>query len=760
MIRRGILLVALFLISIDMDDAWGQPQREFPVVPGAHRLSNAPNPDIAGAGLVLISELKCAACHRLPEAVGESIHWSAPGLRPLRDTVGLYPSRWFRQFVENPHSLKPDTLMPRFSTVSPDVMESIAHFVATLAVRELPTDRSRPDPALRKRGEEVYHSVGCVACHVPVAEPKPVLGEDDPFAESVVVDYPPPEIPSISIWGYGPRHYEAPVRAGSRAPHMDLADDELFALAAYLHPIRTIPDDGWEADPERAIDGVEAFVSTGCIQCHSEVRAELSELSNLEELTAPALDASSDEGCLSEYPRSPAVDYRLTSQQGDAIRAALQLPAPRRGAKWTALGTLAAYNCLACHERDGYGGVEAGRAVHFTTTVDADLGDEGRIPPPLTGVGAKLTREALARVLSAESSARPYMAAKMPAFALDAERLADLFIEADKDALGPSVDVSGLALHHRNHYGRELVGQDGFGCISCHDFNGRKSLGIPAVDLTLSPERLRPEWFAKYLLDPGALRPGTRMPSYFEDGKSTYPKLFGGNPQQQIEAMWIYLREADRTRLPAGLEDDERYVIVPTDRPVVHRTFMKDVGARAIAVGFPEGVHAAFDAGACRFVLAWRGGFLDANATWNDRFAPYIEPLSNEQFRFPDGYFDGDRSFTFRGFELDASGVPTFAYRHGNTVVQERLSPLSDGTGFRRAFRIENATKPMQFRAATGENIAQNAGMYEIDGEWTTKVEGKAVEALIERVSDREAALIFVFEPVDGEIAFVQEVVW
>ena len=45
------------------------------------------------------------------------------------------------------------------------------------------------------------------------------------------------------------------------------------------------------------------------------------------------------------------------------------------------------------------------------------------------------------------------------------------------------------------------------------------------------------------------------------------------------------------------------------------RTFMKGVGTHAIAVEYPEGIHAAFDALKVRFALAWRGRFLDAEST-------------------------------------------------------------------------------------------------------------------------------------------------
>ena len=51
--------------------------------------------------------------------------------------------------------------------------------------------------------------------------------------------------------------------------------------------------------------------------------------------------------------------------------------------------TLTRLNCIACHQRDELGGVASNRSEYFTGREES-LGEQGRIPPPLTGVGAKL----------------------------------------------------------------------------------------------------------------------------------------------------------------------------------------------------------------------------------------------------------------------------------------------------------------------------------------------------------------------------------
>ena len=56
---------------------------------------------------------------------------------------------------------------------------------------------------------------------------------------------------------------------------------------------------------------------------------------------------------------------------------------------------------------------------------------------------------------------------------------------------------------------------------------------------------------------------------------------------------------------------------------------MKGAGTHAIAVGYPSGIHAAFDSEQIRWALMWSGKFLDAESTWDDRFTPPTSPLGD-----------------------------------------------------------------------------------------------------------------------------------
>ncbi|MFN3484700.1 MAG: hypothetical protein ACK44W_04365, partial [Planctomycetota bacterium] len=58
---------------------------------------------------------------------------------------------------------------------------------------------------------------------------------------------------------------------------------------------------------------------------------------------------------------------------------------------------------------------------------------------------------------------------------------------------------------------------------------------------------------------------------------------------------------------------------MPQDEAIIYRNFIQGAGPRAIAVGYPEHAHLAFDANHMRLALLWRGDFIDASKHWVDR---------------------------------------------------------------------------------------------------------------------------------------------
>jgi hypothetical protein len=268
------------------------------------------------------------------------------------------------------------------------------------------------------------------------------------------------------------------------------------------------------------------------------------------------------------------------------------------------------------------------------------------------------------------------MDTRMPNFGqAQTEMLVDLLPETDKRETPVTMDISGLQKHHRAEIGRGLMGAKGLACIACHGLKDRKSLGPPVIRLTHTVDRLQPEYFKELLLNPQATQVGTMMPPMFMGRKKA---------DQEIESIWTYLKEIEGQPLPEGLLSTEDFELKPekVGRPIIFRSFIEGAGSHAIAVGFAEGIHAAFDSVECRWVFIWKGRFLDAMSNWQSREMVPIKPLGSDLKNLPKA--SGTREFS--GYRLSKEGVPTMLYLLNGQSVEDTLWPV-DGH-FERVTKI------------------------------------------------------------------------
>jgi len=148
--------------------------------------------------------------------------------------------------------------------------------------------------------------------------------------------------------------------------------------------------------------------------------------------------------------------------------------------------------------------------------------------------------------------------------------------------------------------------------------------------------------------------------------------------------------------------------LIPDGEPIVFRTFMESAGSHAIAVGFPEGAHAAFDAEQVRWALLWRGKFLDAESTWDDRFTPLAKPLGLQVVTLPSGPAVAalanlqqpwpSGGLQFRGYRRSGAGTPTFLYQLGQAHIEDTLIPAAGG--FRRSMKFSGGQGQLWVRLA------------------------------------------------------------
>jgi mono/diheme cytochrome c family protein len=539
-------------------------------------------------------------------------------------------------------------------------------------------------------------------------------------------------------------------------------------------------------DEQKATRGQSYYVSLQCARCHGTLPTKWP---TLDTPSVPAakplalLNGRQPAGCLGTKPRPGVPHFEITDRQRVVILAQLgaqSILAEPLTPEQEIIRTMTVLNCYACHNRDRRGGPEGLRREYFANVGEVDLGDEGKMPPPLNGVGAKLRAEWIKTVLVDGGAVRPYMATRMPQFGgANVGRLPDLFEKADtrSGALPqPDVFAPGVA-EEANKFGRKLIGVGGLTCIACHMFDGNKSLGVPALDLATAGQRLKFDWFRRYLLDPQSLRPGTRMPPFWPNGVAVNKELLDGDSEKQIFAIWAYLARKNFTDLPPGLIQG-KMELLPGKEAIIYRNFIAGGGARAIGVGYPEKANLAFDAQDMRLALIWQGSFIDAarhrtgrgqgfekplgTSVVNGPPAPAFAVLASESTEWPKEVGKA-AGWQFHGYLLDAERRPSFRYSwHGLNIEDYPIAIAGVGGAdarLRRAITI-HAEKPVErlfFLAAVGRKIKEDNGVFAVDETQKLKFTG-AIPVIRENGGRTELLVPLTFT--GEEAKFVEEISW
>ena len=629
-----------------------------PLVTGFERF-HAATPTAEG-GRLLYNELGCVNCHG-----GET---GLPALRgpALATVTQRVRSEWLRKFLADPASIHPGTVMPQVLAKADDkTLVVIEHYLASLKPKTASKGPAKILHVNGARGGELFNTLGCVACHAPGKDfvPPEGLPKASEFTHRSVsfgdlkAKY---SLDSLGTFILDPLK----VRTDGRMPKIVMDRQDAIDIAGYLLEFQGSdgrldnPIDGVIADKALAIAGRKAVISARCAACHDLPK---------DAAAAPVALKKTEGGCLdADHAKGPR--YALSEAQCAALKLFLAKKDETASPKLAADLTLQALNCVACHERDGQGGPDTARKPYFQG--DHNLGDTGRYPPPLTGVGGKLRPEWLSKVLLGENRVRPYLKTKMPQYGAATAELGKLLGVADARVALKFEGGDDTA-------GRKLMGtQGGAGCITCHRWGDRPSLGIQGPDLSNIAARLQEGWLRECLINPAAYRAGTLMPSFWPAGKSFNPAILGGDTDKQIASIFKFVESANGE--PEGFPQNRNgeFEIIPKDRPVVQRAFTDGVGVRAILVGFPTGVHLAYDGDKGGPALAWKGRFFDAYLTWYSRFPIFEKPLGSQVVAWP------KPAGRFLGYRLDAKGNPTFLNEQGGVKVEETYEGIENG--FRR----------------------------------------------------------------------------
>lgn len=489
--------------------------------------------------------LGCLACHRA-EALGSASLLSGGDLSRVADKR---PAEFFARWLEAPAALNVRHRMPIFP-LSDQQRLDLAAYLATLgesdpqqegahaprAVDQLvkggphhensPAERSDSSGELTDdlaaHGARVVAQQRCGACHLLPAASHLTDAAGPPRPTEVPLD------PLAANWETS--CLAQPDRATAR-PGYQLAPHDRRAIARYLTQLAAAEQTVVDApDGDDTLDAAR---------------------------TADSVDVEGHE----RAARAAAADRNAT-------------PAHHMGRL-----VLAERNCLGCHDRD----LSPGLAERLETMVGDDAEAAARLPrlkpPTLTGIGDKLHEPALrAAIRTSHEPRRPWLDVRMPRYDLSDEELdclVDYFVESDRiperppeypapvaPAASDSVAAEagrpshrdelaaasrgaspGLSAHALELAGRRLVTADGFGCTSCHQV-GRVvpqnvALAAQGTDLSLVGERIRPEWFQRWVRNPARIVPRMEMPSIQAPVRGVLDDDLGA----QLAAVWHVLNQ-------------------------------------------------------------------------------------------------------------------------------------------------------------------------------------------------------------------------
>ncbi len=542
-------------------------------------------------GKQVFADLACYACHLTPGF--EKGRRMGPSLTAARAKIN---PDWLLAWLRRPRDLRPRTRMPNFWPRAVDhqgktlngpaadardaEVKAVAAFILADGDAAMPREFASELPGDTVPGRSLFIDRGCLGCHRPASLELPPLA-----SPASLLDYGP-DLSAIGSktsqqWIAAFLVSPASFFPETRMPDPRLSEQDIADLSAFLatlrHPGLAPAPPGLDA-PDLIEKGRERAAYYGCGNCH-EIKGFESAIR-----VGPELDGFGDkppaqlsfgdtvaDPAARTWPNwirlklaSPLLftasnislkmpDNELTPEEIAALMVYLQSLAavkvnpdyvrrlsPNASGEAAGARVLREYNCRGCHVIEGQGG-----------DVRLLIRDPGLYPPDLTGEGAKVQPAWLFQFLKKPVTLRPWLKMRMPAFGFSDEqantlvryfmarsRQEDLFVEVPEEMHPALQEQAGEAFTTLK-------------CLQCHQLTAGPELKLSdlAPDMALTRRRLRPGWIAAFILDPQALMPGTRMPTFFpleddEDPNSLttpMPSWLQGNPRAQIQAVTEYL---------------------------------------------------------------------------------------------------------------------------------------------------------------------------------------------------------------------------
>lgn len=497
-------------------------------------------------GRELFLDRRCIKCHTDDKLAGTGVPELKMDAPSLEGIGGRRHYDWMARWILDPKSLRPSAHMPKLLSgpKAKEDAEAIAVYLASLKPggevksTEVAYKTRQNEPA---EGENhapagdpkpLYERLHCIGCHNPPdsKEPDPAKLSQKRIAEKF------PNGKLAEFLRAPDAHY-----AWTRMPDFHLSAKEAKELEEWLFAAAPKPE--LKAAPTDAAlleRGKKLVQITGCLNCHAlnlENQFKAPVLSALRERDLKKRDKVPAGDCLGA---SPSADYGFSTVERAAVDSF----------------TLAGFDSLSRHVPAEFA-ERHNRALNCTAC-------HGQIDliPTFEVLGGKLKPEWAAKFIAgtiphkirydAHPKGEPWIEARMPAFKSRAEQLAAGM--AQQHGYAPKSPAETPADAALAEVGRKLVGKDGgFSCVSCHGVGSMLALEVfesEGINLAYSADRLLPDYYRRWFRAPTSIDPQTKMPVYFDEGKSPLTDVLDGDGEKQITAVWEYLRLREKMLPP------------------------------------------------------------------------------------------------------------------------------------------------------------------------------------------------------------------
>ncbi len=497
-------------------------------------------------GRELFALRRCSKCHASDLKGMPELGMDAPSLAEAG--ARLHPA-WVEMWIRAPRAIRPEATMPHLPGLGAQDPADLAAYLASLGK---PAEEKAATGETAKAGGHLFAELRCVGCHtLPGAEP---AADRIPF-KFLKAKWRPAALRQFLL--APDKHY-----AWIEMPDFRLTEDEAAKLAAFL-----LSKKGSDAAPSAgagdAARGKQRFETLGCLSCHTGPGSNAFKAAPVKDIPAEGWSR----GCMAPKERGNAPDHGLTDAQRGAILAfaatdlsSLAREAPseftERQVRWL--------RCQACHKRDADHDLWSDLSGETKdllppkkeeNTEFAEIAPVEPVLPSLTWTGEKLKPEWATAFLKGEikDRMRPYLGLlRMPSFASRAEPMIRGFAfghgypAASPEEPAPKIDLLPI--------GRKLSGPNGgLDCLSCHGIGPKAATKVfeaPAPNFKFTRARIRRDYFERWVRSPLRVEPGTKMPQFFQDGRTQLTEILDGDAGKQIDALWQYLLEGEKIKPP------------------------------------------------------------------------------------------------------------------------------------------------------------------------------------------------------------------